>query len=182
MRLDILWGRAEFGCSWFYWIAAISVVQSVLYRMSPLFLLAGLKACGILELKGSEWANSHGAIGFLAMVLGACAISAPLALMGWLAGRRQTWAYILGTLMLAGDGALFVIWGLEFWDNQLSLLVRLVVLGIVGWGLISHFQAKALLRSPGAPGGGPAPLLNIPKNHPSRKDDLFNDPERLGRR
>lgn len=181
MRIEDLWGRAEFGSSWFYWIAAISVLQAVLTRTTSLVLLAGLKACGLLEYWYFDWANAHGLIGFLVMVLGSCAISAPLALMGWLAGRRQTWAYILGTLMLAGDGALYVIYGLEFWDNKVSLVVRLIVLAIVGWGLVAHFQAKALLRSPGTPGGGPDPLLNVPRNHPSRKDELFNDPERLRR-
>lgn len=175
-RIEKLWSRADFGATWFFWIPAISAVQAVLIPTMGLMMPGGLKACLLVDLYWRSWADENGFRGFAMMVLVQWVIAAPLALIGYLATKRHLWAYLVGAAMLAGDGALFVIWGLEFRDNQLGLLVRLVVLVLVGWGLVARLQVMSA-----AGRRGPTPLLGVPENHPSRKDDLFNDPERLRR-
>ncbi len=105
---------ARSGAHWFYWIAGLSVVNSVtqLFGSSHSFVI-GLGATQVIDAiaRGATEGADAAPVGFvrgIAFVLDALAAGL-FALFGWQAARRRHWAFMVGMVLYALDGAIFLL-------------------------------------------------------------------------
>jgi len=126
------WEKAcRSGANWFYWIAALSLVNTVIFFLGvERTFIIGLALTQIVDGVFAEVAKEAGgaayAIGFIfnAFVIGG------VALFGLLANRRKTWAFALGMVLYALDGAVFLL--IEEWGG-LAFHVFVLYCLAVGW-------------------------------------------------
>jgi len=104
------------GASWFYWIAGLSLINSlILLAGSDWNFLIGLGLTqvfdAIAKILSAEMNSTAGliikAIAFL-LDLGVAGL---FVLFGWLAKKRYAWAFIVGMILYALDGLIFVLVG-----------------------------------------------------------------------
>ena len=89
--------RLARSAKWFYWIAGLSLVNAFAVKQNFGFVL------------GSGAVEAAPAFGLTAEVAIDVAVIGGFALLGLLASRRQTWAFILGMVLYAADGALYLV-------------------------------------------------------------------------
>ena len=95
------------GGSWFYWIAALSVVNSVLALSgSETRFILGLGITQIFDTIGQGLASGAGLA--LAVVLDVLAAVA-FVFFGVFANKRHTWSFIVGMALYALDGLIYLI-------------------------------------------------------------------------
>jgi hypothetical protein len=112
--------RIRNGASWFYWIAAFSVINSVLVATGSEWGFAlGL---GVTTIIDHVAAGIGGAGQIVAIVLNAVA-AAVVALFGYFAGKRHGWAFITGMIFLGLDTVLTGV--LQMW---ISLAIHVFAL------------------------------------------------------
>jgi hypothetical protein len=104
------------GANWFYWIAALSLVNSAIIHFGGEWsFVIGLGITQFFDAIAAVVAAEAGA-GAASLAL-AFAIAADLAvagafvLFGVFARKRHTWAFVLGMLFYALDGLLFLLVG-----------------------------------------------------------------------
>ncbi len=141
------------GANWFYWIAGLSIVNSVIsLAQGGLGFIFGLGITQVVDaIAGAILAEQAEAAGLIRVIaLGASVFFAGFfALFGWLANRRQGWALLIGMVLYLLDGAVFLL--VQEW---LSLAFH-------GLALYWMFQGYAALRRlktmlPPDPGQQPA--------------------------
>ena len=131
--------RVKSGGSWFYWVAALSLVNSVVaFSGGGGGFVIGLSVTQFMDAMLSDNGGSAKAIG---LVLGLLAAGV-FALFGVFACKRHVWAFIVGMVLYGLDTVLTVI--AEQWLG----------LAFHGWVLVSLFigtraamQANALSKS-----------------------------------
>lgn len=110
--------RQKNGANWFYWIAAFSTINYLLIAFgSEINFIVGLGvttlAAAFSQIASNEMQGNAvlvvKVIGFV-ISLGATGV---FALFGFLSGKGHVWAFVLGMMLYALDGLLFV-W-LEDW-------------------------------------------------------------------
>ncbi len=97
------------GARWFFWIAALSMINSIIVVMDGDWsFLAGL---GITQLIDGLALQVSGDVGnapiVVALILNAT-VAGVFALFGLQAGKRQNWAFVIGMILYALDGLIFV--------------------------------------------------------------------------
>jgi hypothetical protein len=113
------------GASWFYWIAALSLVNSIsAFSGSTWRFIIGLGITQIIDEFGS---NLGGAGKGVTLVLDLLAAGV-LVLFGIFANKGHSWAFIVGMILFALDGIIFLLvqdWlGVGFHAFVLFCLVR----------------------------------------------------------
>lgn len=88
--------RLARSANWFYWIAGLSLVNVFASQSNYEFVLGS----GAVEA-----APAFGTIA--AIVIDSCIIGG-FAVLGYLAARRHTWAFVLGMVLYALDGLIFL--------------------------------------------------------------------------
>ncbi|MCD4673423.1 MAG: hypothetical protein K8R77_12235 [Anaerolineaceae bacterium] len=103
------------GADWFFWIAGLSVVNSILFRVRDgnLNFMFGLGFTQIVDAVGAmivDQALYHNAnvVYGLSMVL-VLLISGLFAALGILARKRKKWAFIVGITLYLIDGAILLL-------------------------------------------------------------------------
>jgi hypothetical protein len=120
--------RIRSGASWFYWVAALSVINSVLLMTNVGFGFAvGL---GLTTITDVALANKP-AIALVISIL----CSGVIALFGYFAIKRHVWAFIVGLLMLLLDTGLCVL--IQSW---ISVAFHV-------WAIVSIFMAFRASRA-----------------------------------
>lgn len=95
--------RIRGGVSWFYWVAGLSVVNSVLAIAGAGFrFIFGL---GITQVIDGIAESFGGPAKVVALGLD-CVVAGIFILLGVFAGKRHSWAFIVGMVLLLLDGAL----------------------------------------------------------------------------
>ena len=126
------------GANWFYWIAGLSIVNSVVsLAQGTLGFIVGLGVTQIVDaIARAILAENTEAAGMVRIIaLGASVFFAGFfALFGWLANRGQGWALLVGMVLYLLDGLLFVL--VQDW---LSLAFH-------GFALYCMFQGYTALR------------------------------------
>ena len=107
-------GAIGSGANWFYWIAGLSVVNSVMHLFgSDRSFIVGLGITQVIDAIAAGGASSAGASA--GNVLRAIALfldfmmAAFFVLLGWQAGKKRAWAFVLGMILYALDGLIFVL-------------------------------------------------------------------------
>ncbi len=120
--------RIRSGASWFYWVAALSVINSILLMTNVGFGFAvGLGLTTITD------------VAFAAMPVVALTISilssGVIAVFGWFSIKRHAWAFIVGLLVLLLDTGLCVL--IKSW---ISVAFHV-------WAIVSIFMAFRASRA-----------------------------------
>lgn len=136
--------RLRSGANWFFWIAALSVINSVMMATgSSISFIFGLTATQIIDALAVFFAedlqleaiNMFRIVGWVLNLL----IVGVYALFGVFANKRKKWAFIAGMALYILDAvaALFI------WDQPdlLSFAFHLIVI----WGLIGGLRAAGRL-------------------------------------
>jgi hypothetical protein len=89
--------RLARSANWFYWVAGLSLVNVFAARGNFEFMLGS----GAVEV-APEFGQT------VAIVVDVLVIGG-FALFGYLASKRHTWAFVVGMLLYAADGALYIV-------------------------------------------------------------------------
>ena len=118
-RASQLESQLHTGANWFYWIAVLSIINSVIIAGGADWgFVVGLGVTQVVDGVAALIANDVG--GGAATVLTVIAltisvgIAGMVALMGYLANRRHTWAFVVGMVCYGFDALLFLLvreWG-----------------------------------------------------------------------
>jgi len=124
---SVLTGEAEIqgtfhsGANWFYWIAGLSIVNSVAMLVgsewgfvlglgiTQVFDAIALGVTEETEIQGLSQGVSIGVRVFVFFI--DLIIALVFVLFGWLANRRHGWAFIVGMVLYAMDGLIFLLVG-----------------------------------------------------------------------
>lgn len=94
------------GASWFYWIAALSLINSIVLLAGGSFsFIFALGITQVIDAIGFESGAPGKVVAFAANFL----ITAGVAAFGYLASRGQLWAFITGMGLYAIDGLLLAL-------------------------------------------------------------------------
>ncbi len=114
--------RAQSGAKWFFWIAALSVVN---------FFAAG-SAEFVVGL----------AVGILFSGVGTVAAAGVFALLGFFAWKGHSWSFIVGMILYAGDAVLFA-----YYSEWLAVAFHAYILFRLFLGLKANLDLKAGSRT-----------------------------------
>ncbi|HPF99604.1 MAG TPA: hypothetical protein PLE77_06025 [Kiritimatiellia bacterium] len=142
------------GATWFYWIAALSLINSVVILMgSEWSFIIGLGvtqfvdgvAANVAQQAGAEAAPIIKATAFAVDFV----IAAFFVVFGIFAVKRQAWAYIMGMVLYAMDALLFLLVG-----DMLSIAFHAFALACIFNGLLASLKmdkAGAVAQPPAPP-------------------------------
>ena len=126
-----LQNQAKSGANWFYWIAGASLVNTIIFLFNGhVNFIIGLGITQIvsgiaLAVEGQTDSVTAPKIGVFLINL---AISAVFATIGYFAGKRMIWAFVLGTGFYILDGLIFFLledlWSIGFHIFALFFIVR----------------------------------------------------------
>ncbi|HMA35351.1 MAG TPA: hypothetical protein VKY74_12850 [Chloroflexia bacterium] len=113
-RMQILQAmrRARSGGNWFYWIAGLSLVNSILALTSSRFaFVIGLGVMQLIDGVGQALAQDGTKAAPIFALVADLLVAGLFVLFGYLAGQRQTWAFIVGMVLYTLDGLLLLAAG-----------------------------------------------------------------------
>jgi hypothetical protein len=110
------------GARWFYAIAALSFVTSIVSLVGGRF--AFLVSLGVTQIIDALVSKGGGTAKIIALALDAMAAGV-FAILGYFASKRQSWAFIAGMALYALDALLFVFIAVAF--DALDVAVFLAV-------------------------------------------------------
>lgn len=98
-------GRVRAGAHWFYWIAGLSLINSlIVFSGGSLHFVVGLGISSVVDAMAKRIGNM-GTV--LDLVINGFVV-AVLVLFGLLASKAQKWAFVLGMMLYAADGLLLL--------------------------------------------------------------------------
>jgi hypothetical protein len=138
------------GAAWFYWVAGLSLINSlILLAGSDWSFLIGLGITQVIDALASALAEEIAPTSGLIIKVVAFALDLVVAgvfvLFGWLARKRLMWGFIVGMILYALDGLIFVL--VSSW-----LSVGFHIFALVGMysGLKALFTLRRLPPLPAA--------------------------------
>lgn len=153
-KLHALEQRGRSGANWFYWVAALSAVNSaIMLGGSETYFVIGLAVSKIVDVMGAGLAQAAPEAAMVMKVgsfLVSLAISGAVALFGWLAGRRNTIVFMIGMFLYVLDGLLWVL----FQDWMSVAFHAFALFGM--WSGLSAFRELRSLESISAVEQAPA--------------------------
>jgi hypothetical protein len=102
------------GANWFYWIAGLSLLNSVIQMFdSDRSFVVGLGITQVFDAVASAGAKDLGSQGGtilrgIAFALDLC-VAGVFALFGWQAGKRRRWAFLVGMFLYFLDALIFLL-------------------------------------------------------------------------
>ena len=154
-EVETLTRGLQSGANWFYWIAAFSVINSlVLLFKGEWGFIIGMGVTQIFDAfaKGfAEAAMEDGAGASVGTTITAfvlvvdVVVASVVALFGWLANKGFAWAFVIGMVFYALDGLLFLLVG-----DLLSLGFHAFALFCIFGGYSSLKKLRALQAQAGA--------------------------------
>ena len=99
--------RFRSGASWFYWIAGLSIINSAMALSGTGWgFIVGLGITQIIDAFAKGFGSSTGMA--IAIVLDAL-VAGLFILFGVFAGKGHTWSFLVGMILYALDGAIFLL-------------------------------------------------------------------------
>jgi hypothetical protein len=103
----------ENGYKWFYWIAGLSMVNSVAHLAKGGFsFVIGLGMPQIVEAIAMALTEEHPQASIILKIIVlifAAIFAGVFALFGWLASKKHGWAFIVGMILYSLDGLIFIL-------------------------------------------------------------------------
>ncbi len=105
--------RMKGGANWFYWIAGLSLVNSVMFALgSPVSFLGGLGLALVMDVFVGEIVENGGpAILRVIAIFFNFALFAVFAFFGYYAGKRFKGVFVAGIILYLLDGLLVLLFG-----------------------------------------------------------------------
>ena len=140
-------GQVKSGANWFYWIAALSLINSILFLTeSEWSFLIGLGITQIIDALATTYQFDMGDwVKYAAFVLDVI-IAGIFASFGLLASRRHAWAFIVGGILYILDGLIFLalpLW-FELPPELLNIGFHLFALFFMFTGLRANMKLSKL--------------------------------------
>ena len=113
-----LQNQAKKGANWFYWIAGASLVNTIIFLFNgSISFVIGLGITQIVSGLASAFEAQTGASNLLKLsaFLVNLTISAVFVTIGYFAGSRMIWAFIVGIVLYVLDGLIFFLFG-DIWS------------------------------------------------------------------
>lgn len=115
-QFNAIQGAAHSGANWFYWIAGLSVVNTIAALSGAHFsMVIGLGITQFFDAvamhAGSDIEPEHGALIQGIAIAASFFMAAGFACIGYLSRLPYVWAYILGMVLYLLDGVLFLLVG-----------------------------------------------------------------------
>ncbi len=132
------------GANWFYWIAGLSLVNSLMIMSKQgIVFIFGLGITREVDGFASQMDSGGATIGLVLNIV----IAGVFAMFGFFASKRHSWAFIVGMVLYLLDSSLFLMS-----QRWLGLAFHAYVLFWFFMGLKANLQLNALER--GAVGTG----------------------------
>lgn len=142
--------RARSGARWFYWIAGLTMVNSIVaFLGTDLMMVFGLASTLVGTYIGIE---IGGAGAFIGMGIAVCLALAFVG-FGWMAERGATWAFITGMVIYLADAAVSV-----YLNDWFGLAAHAFALVLIGMGLQASLRLRRQSSSSGAVPGMETPV------------------------
>jgi hypothetical protein len=94
------------GATWFYWIAGLSLINSIVaFSGSNWRFMLGLGITQVLDGVGTGMGSSGKVVVLVLDLL----VAATFILFGVFAHKRHTWAFVVGMILFALDGLIFLL-------------------------------------------------------------------------
>lgn len=148
------------GVRWFYWIAGLSIANSVVLLVGGTWgFLVALGTTQVISAVGVGLAEQVGPMAKYLTFAAAVAVALLFVAFGYLAEQRYRWALILGMVLYALDGLLCLV----FQDFLVAGFHLLALFGLYG-GLKAFSELRKLDATIGAGAfsSGPATGSNVP--------------------
>lgn len=98
------------GAHWFYWIAGLSLINSIIYLSgSHWTFVIGLGVTQFIDAIFVEVAQNAGLIGKIIAFIFDLIAASIFVVFGIFAGKKYNWSFIIGMVLYAFDGLLFII-------------------------------------------------------------------------
>jgi hypothetical protein len=134
---------------WFFWIAGASIVNTLLMIFAVnLMFVVGLAIPLLASALAQDSSMAMNVIAFVVTVI----MAGLFVFFGIYARRRHVWAFILGIILYAIDGILFVL--IRDW---MSIVFHVLALVYLSMGVQSVLKSKRLEKEAAAL---PAPAVN----------------------
>ena len=132
--------RMKNGANWFYWIAALSLINSVIMLFNGNWsFLAGLGITQVIDAIAIQVSAAGGSGANVIALMMDIIVAAFFAFFGFMAGKRQGWAFITGMVLYFLDGLIFLL--VQGW---LSIAFHLFALYCIYQGLRALNQLRKL--------------------------------------
>lgn len=133
--------RARAGASWFYWIAGVTLVNSLINIFgSDWNLIFGLGIGQVFDALGQGLAAEGGGGAFVALgLLMSMGALATYVLWGWLAARGKTLGWVAGMTFYALDAGIFVVAG-----DWVGAAFHGFALVVIGRGFKAHRELRRM--------------------------------------
>ena len=141
-----LQAQGENGASWFYWVAGLSLLNSVIaFVGGNMAFVVGLAITGLVDELAWEKGQQNPQLATIANAASfgfAVVVAAVVAGFGWLSNKRIIPIFALGILLYALDGVLYLL-------SQQWLCVAFHAFALFNmWqGLVAYRKLSAILRS-----------------------------------
>lgn len=130
--------QAKSGGDWFFWVAGLSIINSIISLANGQWsFLAGLGITQVIDVVASSAGGGSGFAPTIALILDLLA-AAIFVMFGILTRHRQSWSYLIGMVLYALDGLIFLVAG-----EWLGAAFHVFVLYSLYRGLVAN---RALLK------------------------------------
>jgi|SRR6185295_17502166 len=104
--------RSQIGANWFFWIAGLSFINSVIVLMDGRWsFLAGLGITQFIDGMAKALSPKLGGAAVVFALLMDLAAAGVIILFGLMARQKHNWAFVLGMILYGLDGLLFLLVG-----------------------------------------------------------------------
>jgi len=98
------------GANWFFWIAGLSLINSIILLAGGQWnFIVGLGMTQIIDTIGLEIAKQAGVIGNIIAFVVDLFVAGIFIVFGVFSRKRYSWAFIVGMILYALDGLLFLL-------------------------------------------------------------------------
>ena len=168
MAIAILRRRARSGANSFYFVAVLSVINSILSAVGyNLTFVFGLSITQIIDGAGVGVGDSSPDLA-LAGKIGALTVSVIIsgffALLGFFGGRGKRWAFIVGMVLYLLDGILMLAALLWLGTGQFQDWIGFAIHFYFLWSMWRGFQAANQLQKLAAASAPAGSNLDFPKD------------------
>ena len=151
--MDELSARMKSGANWFYWIAGLSTINSLIYAFGgSVAFVAGLGLTQLADAfvdlgieNGLPAAVRSVAIIFNFVVVGL------FALLGYYAGKQSSAAFVVGIVIYLLDGLLLLLLGVLFSAGFHAFALFFIIRGFLACRALNAFQAARPFQPPPPP-------------------------------
>jgi hypothetical protein len=133
------------GASWFYWIAGLSLINSLVVIFGGNFhFVVGLGVTSVVDVLAKQAGNA----GIVLDIVINGFVAGVFFLFGSIAGKAQKWAFVVGMALYTLDGLLLFLvkdfFSVAFHAYALFAIYR-------GLAAVSQLQSIEIVSTPGAP-------------------------------